>query len=615
VRTRLALAACGPALSLVLALAPTPAAATVRLAPVGRDVTATPAGELTSTTLRLTAPIARSDGPAPTADAGWVGAADVEPGTQMVGLTWIGDDTAEVEVRAESPDGSWSTWTDVHGHHGAPAPGEGVGRAGGDPVWLGSDGTERVEVRVASGEVTDLRLDAMRWEAAGSPRALVADRPATSAGGPTIYARASWAPAGWQGWREGCSPQPQVMSQLRFSVVHHTAGTNTYSSSDVPGILAGMYRFHTDGQGWCDIAYNLFVDRFGRAWQGRSGSLHDPIQGGHAKGFNTHSVGIALLGQHHPGGTPAAVSPTSAALTTLRDLLAWKLSAHNANPRATIDIVSLGSPRYPEGQRVRLPVIQGHRDSGLTSCPGDLTYSRLAGLRDAVAARIAATDRPWEWAPFTTGPGFFGRLQNDAAGRGVPNGIVGTHTSLVLRGGWPRDALATSIVLSARTDDRIGSVDRLYRAAFRRSPDDAGLHHWVAQRDAGMPVIGVARRFALSTEFRRTYDPLADPQFVDRLYRNVLGRAPDQSGMSFWLARMSAGMTRHHVLASMSESAEHRARVRVDGTVTRGYFVTLDRVPSVEERRTWAIHLLQGGSGQDLVTLLVHSSEYARRVT
>ena len=142
----------------------------------------------------------------------------------------------------------------------------------------------------------------MRWDAAPTPRALVADRPATAAGGPTIYTRSSWAPAGWQGWRPGCSPQPQVMSQLRFAVVHHTVSSNTYSSSDVPGMLAGMYRFHTDGQGWCDIAYSLFVDRFGRAWQGRSGNLHDPIQGGHAKGFNTHSVGIALLGQHQPGG-------------------------------------------------------------------------------------------------------------------------------------------------------------------------------------------------------------------------------------------------------------------------------------------------------------------------
>jgi hypothetical protein len=219
------------------------------------------------------------------------------------------------------------------------------------------------------------------------------------------------------------------------------------------------------------------------------------------------------------------------------------------------------------------------------------------------------------WAPFTTGPRFFGRLQNDAAGRVVPNGIVGSHTSLVLRGGWPRDALASSIVLSAATDDRIGSVDRLYRATFRRSPDDAGLHHWVAQRDAGMPVLGVARRFALSTEFRRTYDPLSDPEFIDRLYRNVLGRAPDQAGLSFWLDRMEGGMTRHHVLASLSESAEHRQRVRVDGTITRGYFVLLDRVPSTTERRSWAVHLLQGGSGQDMVTLVLRSTEYAQRVT
>ena len=265
---------------------------------------------------------------------------------------------------------------------------------------------------------------------------------------------------------------------------------------------------------------------------------------------------------------------------------------------------------------MRLPVIQGHRGLG-----ADVVSRRPAPRPPGVAAatRWRRGSRPpparGSGRPSRPDRAFFGRLQNDAAGRVVPNGIVGTHTSLVLRAGWPRNALASSIVLSAATDDRIGAVDRLYRATFRRSPDGAGLHHWVGQHDAGMSVLGVARRFALSTEFRRTYDPLSNPQFVDRLYRNVLGRAPDAAGLTFWLARMSDGMARHHVLASLSESAEHRQRVRVDGIVTRGYFVLLDRVPSVEERRSWAIHLLQGGAGQDMVTLLVRSSEYAGRVT
>lgn len=578
-----------------------PAARPAALPVTGTTATATPTGTLTSSVVALPPATGRSGGTGAGTEVA------VPAGTQMVGLTWSGSDAVEVAVRARAGDGPWTEWVDLH----ADVPdGEGAGLVGAGPAWLGSDGADRVAVRIGPG-ASDVRVTAMAHAASPTGRAATVDQPATPAGGPPIHTRAEWAPGGWQGSRSGCTPAPATMDQLRFAVVHHTVNANTYSQADVPGILAGIYRFHTASNGWCDVAYNYFVDRFGRAWEGRSGGLHAPIMGGHAKGFNTHSVGIALLGQYQPGASPAAASPTAGAMAAVRDLLAWKLGSHGVDPQATIPIRSLGSPRYPEGQTVNLSTIQGHRASGLTSCPGDLVDQLLPGLRRDVAARIAATNRPAAWAPSTTGPAFFSRLRTLAAGRSQPNGVAGTYTILVARGGWPRDALARNIVLSPATDARVGAADRLYNAAFGRRPDNTGLLYWVDQRDKGLGLASMARNFTVTAEFRDRYDSLADPAYVSALYRNVLGRAPDAAGQQYWEGRLAGGMSRHQMLASMSESSEHRIRTAVQTEITVGYVVTLGRVPSGPRRADWTTLYASGADGLDLVTYLLASSDFA----
>jgi hypothetical protein len=340
-------------------------------------------------------------------------------------------------------------------------------------------------------------------------------------------------------------------------------------------------------------------------WEGRTGGINAPVMGSHAKGFNTDSMGVALMGTY--GGT----APSGAALTALRDVLAWKLGAHGVDPATTIPIVSGGSPRYPAGQTVVLPTIQGHRDSGLTACPGNLLYERLPGLRSDVATRIAATRAPATWRPSATGAAFFGRIEDAVAGRRVPNGRPGYYTSLVARGGWPRDTLATGLVLSPSTDVRVGGPDRLYRAAFGREAETDGLRYWVDRRDGGLTLTSMARLFSGTPEFRNAYDQLGDTAFVTAIYRNILGRDPEAAGRDYWVGRLADGMARHQLLASFSESAEHKGRTGVAGTITRAFFVLLDRAATPSERATWTDVLTSGGDGVAIVALLIASSEYA----
>jgi len=77
---------------------------------------------------------------------------------------------------------------------------------------------------------------------------------------------------------------------------------------------------------------------------------------------------------------------------------------------------------------------------------------------------------------------------------------------------------------------------RLYRAAFDRTPDDAGLDFWINRIDAGVPLVAVADAFIRSAEFRDLYGAApSNTEMLHALYMNVLDREPDPDGFAFWL--------------------------------------------------------------------------------
>ena len=132
--------------------------------------------------------------------------------------------------------------------------------------------------------------------------------------------------------------------------------------------------------GWRDIGYNFLVDKCGNIYEGRAGGVAKPVMGAHTLGFNTDSMGIAVL------GTFTDTKPSGAALKAIARLTAWKLGLYGANPRGKTYLTSGGGNCYRKGKNVRLNVISGHRDGFATECPGRLLYGKLGSAR-ATAAR------------------------------------------------------------------------------------------------------------------------------------------------------------------------------------------------------------------------------------
>lgn len=117
------------------------------------------------------------------------------------------------------------------------------------------------------------------------------------------------------------------------------------------------------------------------------------------------------------------------------------------------------------------------------------------------------------------------------------------------------------------------SVYRLYRAYFLREPDAAGLAFWSERHlTCETPLAQISESFASSPEFRTRYGNLNNRQFVELVYKNVLGRTGDPTGVNFWTARLDSGSaTRGEVMIGFSESTEFVKKTNTAPPSTAGY--------------------------------------------
>ena len=316
----------------------------------------------------------------------------------MVGVHWQG--SGEVWFRTAARQGRFGPWRPAQPEDedmpdaGSSELDERAGWRIGNPWWTGT--ARWIQYRV-SGEVTRLRayfvdspVTATDRERVASERS--ADRTSLASAGPvaqpSIVRR-----SGWNADETIVRDAPAVAQRLRFSVVHHTAGSNSYSRSQSAAIVRGIQRYHVLGNGWDDIGYNFLVDKYGRVFEGRGGGITENVVGAHAGGFNTGSFGVAVIGIYDS----RAIS--TAARRALQRLLAWRLDVGHLYPRGLWNAVSAGSSRWPVGANVRLRAVSGHRDTSYTSCPG----KRIYGLLGSVARRVTNIGLPKLWSPEAEG--------------------------------------------------------------------------------------------------------------------------------------------------------------------------------------------------------------------
>jgi N-acetylmuramoyl-L-alanine amidase len=298
----------------------------------------------------------------------------------LVGLHWQG--RGRVSFRTRSLTGRWSPWhaaapeaEDAPDAHTAERARSGRWRLG-NPFWTGA--SDRIEYRLR-GRVTRLRAHYV-W----SPVDDTPVRAPASAATPAVVTRTAWR-ASESIRRSG----PRYATSLRFAVVHHSAGSNSYTREQSPAVVRAVQLYHVRGNGWDDIGYNFLVDKYGQVFEGRFGGMERNVIGAHAQGFNTGSVGVALLGNYD------SIALTAAARSALVRLLAWRLDVAHVDPLETLSMPSGGNPRFPTGIPVLIRPISGHRDVGFTACPGSIVYGQL----DLLARAVSLTGLPKLYTP------------------------------------------------------------------------------------------------------------------------------------------------------------------------------------------------------------------------
>jgi len=378
------------------------------------------------------------------AEEGWLRTVDTDQPTEMVGFEWQGDRPGAVEVRVRTADG-WSDWQRLEGEPtegpDADSPERRTDKTTAGPVWVGR-GVGQVQVRVAEGSLPGLKLHALHSQTPPTGGAgLGGAKPAGAAPAqPGIVSRSGWgADESFRTRNAGCS-QPLYASNVRFSVLHHTAGGNTYTAADSAALIRGIYHFHTHTNLWCDIGYNFLVDRFGTVFEGRYGGVASAVVGAHAEGFNTGSTGVAIL------GTFQTVPVPSAAYTAVKNLLAWKLGLHRVDANATVTV-----------NNTAVRTITGHRELNATQCPGDMAESLLPQLRADVAAAVGPLGSTYH--PLSPA-----RLLDTRIGVGAATGRLGPGGTIDLKvtggGGVPATGV-TAVALNVTVTNASGPLSYL----------------------------------------------------------------------------------------------------------------------------------------------------------
>jgi N-acetylmuramoyl-L-alanine amidase-like protein/flagellar hook capping protein FlgD len=342
----------------------------------------------------------------------------------LVGVSSLGP--GSVSFRTRSAAGRWSGWrAAVPEAEDLP---DGPHRwTLGNPYWTGPATAIRYRLR---GRVERLRTTFV-WSVADA----VPLRRFSIAGTPTLVPRRAWAGSDTALRRDS----PRYADAERFAVVHHTAGASPSSPAQSISIVRAIAAYHVYSNGWDDIGYNFLVDRFGQVFEGRYGGIDRNVIGAHAQGFNTGSVGVALI------GTYSSATPTVAARDALARIIAWRLDIAHVDPLSTLTYLSGGNPKYPAGAPVFLRAVSGHRDTGFTSCPGDRVY----GLLPSVAQATAASGLPKLYSPQVQGKAggpvrFQARLSGPLSWRvtvaDAAGGIVASGTGAGSAVDWTWDA-------------------------------------------------------------------------------------------------------------------------------------------------------------------------------
>jgi hypothetical protein len=251
--------------------------------------------------------------------------------------------------------------------------------------------------------------------------------------------------------------------------------------------------------------------------------------------------------------------------------------------------------------------LSGAQLNATASVAGAFVYSPAAGKVLAAGTQtLSVKFTPTDTTDYTTATAtrtltvnpassqaFLQKLFHDVLGREIDAGEVSSFSAALAAGESRAEVLGDLLGSAEYSRREIEPAIRLYYAALSRPPDYADLRDCsTAMHGGALTLAAAADQLASRAEFLERYGALDNTQYVQQLYRNVLGREADAASLAGWVGKLDTGASRGAVVAGLSESDEFKGNVADQVEILRLHYLLLHRMPTMAELQGWQDFLL-----------------------
>jgi hypothetical protein len=320
------------------------------------------------------------------------------------------------------------------------------------------------------------------------------------------------------------------------------------------------------------------------------------VIGAHTGGFNTGTIGVAMLGTYT---NQAGVAPTAAQQDGVANIIGYRLSRYGVNPDESATFTARGHTdggRYYTGDQVVLPRVFSHRDTHQTECPGELAYPLISGIQDRAATYARQYTEVAE------------KYKN--AVQAIYQDMLGRPaTSADIRNwAYPVSVSGTGVLADTmeKSDQyRRARIVSAFRATLGYTPSSTQVSGYVTLVKQGTLTVDDIEPY-LMWKSKSYYDKVGGTKaaYVTALYKHILHRTPTAYQRDRWVSRLST-LGKQGVVQAMWDS---KTGVALRVTATYQHYVNI--TPSTAQRDTWVQRLTSGTTEAALRRALIVSKTY-----
>ncbi|HUY34127.1 MAG TPA: DUF4214 domain-containing protein [Pirellulales bacterium] len=148
-----------------------------------------------------------------------------------------------------------------------------------------------------------------------------------------------------------------------------------------------------------------------------------------------------------------------------------------------------------------------------------------------------------------------------------------------------------------------------YLKLLGRAADDSGVKYWTGQMDAGATDQQLEADLVSSAEFFKAAGG-TNADWIGAVYKLLLGRTADASGVSYWSGQLTAGETLGQVAQGIAGSQENNTQL-----INDDYFHYLGRAADAGGLDFWLKQFAAGKTNEDVIAGFTGSGEYYKQHT